>query len=80
MCGKEWERNSACDGQIAGWQTTQWGKEYKEMTSFRKVISFLFKVSLRRLPSSKVFFLPCDRKYSAKGSLTCKDLLNIHKI
>ena len=80
MCGKEWEQNSACDGQIAGWQTTQWGKEYKEMTSFRKVISFLFKVSLRRLPSSKVFFLPCDRKYSAKGSLTCKDLLNIHKI
>ena len=67
MCGQQWERNSACDGQIAGWQTTEWDKEYKEKTSFRKLLSFLFKVSLRRLPSSKVFFLPCDRKYSAKG-------------
>ena len=40
------------------------------MTSFKKLVPFLFKVSLRRLPSSKVFFLPCDRKYSAKGSFT----------
>ena len=36
MCEQQWERNSACDGQIAGWQTTQWGKENKEMTSFKK--------------------------------------------
>ena len=43
MCGQQWEQNSACDGQIAGWQTTEWDKEYKEKTSFKKLLSFPFQ-------------------------------------
>ena len=52
---------------LAGWETTQWVKKNKKTTSFKKLISFLFKVPLRCLPSSKVFE-PCD-DFSEKGGL-----------
>ena len=55
--------------QLAGWQTTQRGKKNREITSFRKLIYFLFKVPLRRLPSGKVFFLYTMWPYSAKGPI-----------
>ena len=35
------------------------GQEKQEITTFKKLISFLFKVPLRRLPSSNVIFIPC---------------------
>ena len=40
---------------LAGWQIMQWSKKNKEITSFKKLISFLFKVPLLCLPSSKMF-------------------------
>ena len=46
---------------LAEWQTTQRGNKNKETTSFKKLISFLFKVPLRLLPSNKVIFVSCDR-------------------
>lgn len=46
---------------LAEWQTTQRGKKNKEITAFKKLISFLFKVPLRLLQSSKVIFVSCDR-------------------
>ena len=46
---------------LAEWQTTQRGNKNKEITSFKKLISFLFKVPLRLLPSNKVIFVSCDR-------------------
>ena len=52
---------------LAGWETTQWVKKNKKTTSFKKLISFLFKVPLRCLPSSKEFE-PCE-DFSEKGSL-----------
>ena len=45
-------------------------KRWHLSKKLKKLISFLFKVSLCPLTSSKVFFVPCDRKYSAKGSFT----------
>ena len=45
---------------LAGWQIMQWSKKNKEITSFKKLISFLFKVPLLCLPSSKVVFVPHD--------------------
>ena len=46
---------------LAGWQTTQRDKKNKEITSFKKLKSFLFKVPFRRSgPSNKVLFVPCD--------------------
>ena len=37
---------------LAGWQTTQWGKEnQRDITSFKKLTSFLFKVPPKCLPS-----------------------------
>ena len=43
-----------CKKHLGGWQTTQKGKINKAITSFKKLISFLFKVSLGSFPSSKV--------------------------
>ena len=59
------QRKGHMGKHLAGWQTTQWVKKNKKSTSFRKLISFLFKVPLRCLPSGKVFE-PCD-SLSAKG-------------
>ena len=41
----------------------------KETLSFKKLISFLFKVALLRLPSSKVFLVLWDRFDHGKGPL-----------
>ena len=35
------------------------GQEKQEITTFKKLVSFLFIVPLRRLPSSNVIFIPC---------------------
>lgn len=36
-------------------------KKNKEIASFKKLTTFLLKVPLRHLPSSKVIFVSCDR-------------------
>ena len=46
---------------LAEWQTTQRGKKNKEIASFKKLTTFLLKVPLHHLPSSKVLFVSCDR-------------------
>ena len=48
---------------LAVWQTTQRGKKNKEITLSKRQTSFLFKVPLPCLPSSKVFIVPCDHIY-----------------
>ena len=45
---------------LAVWQTPQRGKKYKEITLSKRQTSFLFKVPLLCLPSSKMFVVPCD--------------------
>ena len=42
------------------WMANEGKTENKAVTSFKKLISFLFNDPLRCLPSSKVFFVPCD--------------------
>ena len=37
------------------------GKKSKEITSFKKHISFLFTFPLRRCHPARCFFVPCDR-------------------
>ena len=51
------------------------GKKNKQVTSFKKLISFLFKVLLRRLPSSKVVFCVIWL-YFAKGPLSHSKVLS----
>lgn len=58
-----WGKNTSLESERRGGN-----QKNKEITSFRKLMSFLFKVPQRCLPSSKVFFRPCDR-FLANGSL-----------
>ena len=51
-----WYKNTLLDGIY-----NTLGKKSKEkVTSFKKLVSFLFKVPLHCLPSSKVFFVPYE--------------------
>ena len=81
MCGQQWERNCACDTASFAIQQFAQGQGKPRDDIFQKanILSFQGLTASFAILQG-VFFLPCDRKYPPKGSLTCTDLLNIHKI
>ena len=81
MCGQQWERNCACDTASFAIQQFAQGQGKPRDDIFQKanILSFQGLTASFAILQG-VFFLPYDRKYPPKGSLTCTDLLNIHKI